>query len=349
MSTPPGRSALVYEKLRRGDDLVRQLQRHGISAALPFGPDSCLLRHEPLTEEAIVELAAGFPAIIGVSGARLTRKVMQALPDLRFISKIGIGYDVIDVDAATDLGILVTNTPSQVEIECVAEHAIALMLAAAKRLDYYSTARMARGGWLDQDVTAIGLRGRTVGLVGFGRIARSVATRLAGWGVQILACDLPGRRVDPHDGVQFVTLADLLTQSDFVSLHLSTPAGARPVLDAAHLALMKPGAVLVNTARGANIDHQALYRALRNGELMTAALDVFDREPPPHDEPLLSLPNVIATPHLGASPPEAETDMELMAADNLAQLFDDKLPATVVNPLARGAASAFRAQQPRIA
>lgn len=303
----------------------------GIEAVLPFGPDSCLRRHDPISEETIVELAAGFQAIVGASGARITRSVMEALPDLRIISKLGIGYDVIDIDAATSLGIQVTNTPSLVEIDCVAEHAIALMLAGAKRLNYYDTKRMAQGGWLSEDTASVALRGKTVGLVGFGRIGRAVATRLQGWGLQILACDLPDRQ-SPSPGVRFVEMSELLAESDFVSLHVSTSLGAAPVIGRSELASMKPSAVLVNTARGANIDQQALFEALKDGQLLAAALDVYVQEPPPLGEPLFTLENVIATPHLGASAPEAEADMEAMAADNIQQVFDGQIPATLLNP-----------------
>jgi len=340
MDVAQDRRTMVYEKLRPGNALELQLEQRGIEASLPFGPASCLLRQKPLSEDAFIELAAGFPAVLGVSGAKLTRRVLESLPHLRFISKIGIGYDVIDLDAATELGILVTNTPSQVEIDCVAEHAIALMLAAAKRLNIYSTPRLASGRWLDSSISSVALRDRTIGLVGFGRIARAVAIRLQGWGVRLLACDLRALSDEPALGATMVSLEHLLTESDFVSLHVSTATGSRPVLTESNIRLMKSTAVLVNTARGASVDQSALADALSSGGLFAAGLDVFDPEPPVPGERLLTLPNVIATPHLGASPPEAEADMEAMSAENLDILFSGAQPEALLNPHARQKAPA---------
>lgn len=280
----------------------------------------------------MIDLASGHAAIIGASCAMISRHVMESLPDLRVISKIGIGYDVIDVEAATDLGIWVTNTPSLIEIDSVAEHAVALMLAAAKRLDFYTADRMASGGWLDESTRGNMLSGKTIGLVGYGRIARSVAERLRGWGVTIIASDLPGRQIDMQPGVSLVAFDELLTTADIVSMHLSAVAGSPAVIGRAQLNKMKPAAILVNTSRGSNIDQDALYEALSSGQLLVAALDVFDPEPPRAEDRLLRLPNVVATPHLGAATPESEADMERMAAANAADAIVGRQPASLVNP-----------------
>jgi len=320
---------LVYEKFRTGDRFVSDLRARGIEADLPFGPDSRLLRESPIGKEQIIELAQGYPAVIGASAVRWTREVLQALPELRFISKLGIGYEVIDLDAATDLGIAVSNTPSVVEIDCVAEHTITLMLAAAKRLYFYDAARMRSGGWLDSTTESISIRGRTVGLIGFGRIGRAVARRLRTWGAQILAYDIAD--VPDADGVRLTSLDELLARSDYVSLHMSTNSGSGVLLDRQRLAVLKPGAVVVNTARGSLIDKAALAEGLRSGAIGAAALDVFDPEPPRADDPLLTLPNLLLTPHSAVNVPEAEIDMERMAADNLAQMFAGQAPAALVN------------------
>jgi len=331
MSTS-NRRVLVYEKLRPGMEIAHELQTRGIEAVLPFGPASCLRRDQPITEDAMIELAAGFPAIVGASCARITKRVMEGLPELKVVSKIGIGHEVIDVEAATNLGVQVTNTPSLVEIDSVAEHAIALMLATAKRLDFYTPGRMAAGTWLDPAVSAIFLRGKTVGVIGYGRIARAVVARLQGWGVEILASDVPGRVLDVQPGVTMVGLNDLLAVSDFISLHVSTSNGLPPVIGRAELKLVKSSAVLVNTSRGANIDASALFEALTSGRLFAAALDVFNPEPPIAGDPLLRLPNVIATPHLGAVTPESEADMEHMAVQNVHSVLDGIIPEPLVNP-----------------
>lgn len=333
------RRALIYEKLCPGRGIAEQMVARGIEAILPFGPESCLRRDQPISEDEMIALAAGSSAIVGASCARITRRVMENLPELKVISKLGIGYEVIDVEAATSLGVQVTNTPSQVEIDSVAEHAIALMLAGAKRLDFYTARRMAAGEWLDPSVSATFMAGKTLGVIGYGRIGRAVIARLQGWGVRIIACDLPGRRVEHQAGVTMVRLDELLAASDFISLHLSTARGAPPLIGRTELELMKPTAVLVNTSRGANIDHAAMYEALSSGRLLVAALDVFDPEPPVSGERLLMLPNVIATPHLGAVTPESQADMERMAAENVQYVLDGRVPLPLVNPavLASGA------------
>lgn len=330
MSHLSNRRVLVYEKLLPGDGIVQELRERNLEPVLPFGFDSCLLRSDPLSEDALIQLAAGFAAIVGASGARITERVIRSLPDLKLVSKIGIGHDVIDLAAATQYGVQVTNTPSVVEIDAVAEHAVALMLAAAKQLHIYDRRRMAEGGWLDYSRPPRTLRGKTVGLIGFGRIARAVAARLYGWQVTILAAD--SNAVAVGDGVRIVELAELLAASDYVSLHVSTTAGDPPVLGAADFARIKPGVVLVNTARGVNLDQDALVEALRSERIAVAALDVFDPEPPPVDDPLLSLPNVLATPHLGAAPVEASRDMEAMAAEHVRQVLDGETPTALLNP-----------------
>ena len=154
---------LVYEKLHVGSFVADELAKGGFDVQMPFGPDSTLLRHSPLSEDAFIDLAQGCDAVLGVSGTKLNGRVFDALPELRFVSKIGIGHDVIDLDAANEFGVAVTNTPSQMEIDAVAEHAITLLLAAAKRLDFYTPQRMRDGGWLDLSVHSKSLRGQRIG------------------------------------------------------------------------------------------------------------------------------------------------------------------------------------------
>jgi len=323
------RRVLVYEKLLRGDGIASELRQRNVEPVLPFGPDSCLLRTDPLSEDAFIELAAGFTAVIGASGARITERVLRSLPDLKIVSKLGIGHEVIDLGAATRHGVQVTNTPSLVEIGAVAEHAVAMMLAAAKQLHFYDRQRMASGGWIDYEQLPVSLRGKTIGLIGFGRIARGVAARLSGWQVNVLVAD--SFPVTGDGQVRVVELSELLAASDFVSVHVSTQPGDPPVLGAAELAQLKPGAVLVNTARGINIDQHALVDALRSRRVGVAALDVFDPEPPAVDDPLLGLPNVLVTPHLGGAPVESSRDMEVMAAEHVRQLLDGETPAALLN------------------
>lgn len=321
---------LVYEKLHKGSYIVDELRRHGFDVALPFGPDSTLLRHAPLSEDDFISLADGYDAVLGVSGTRLNRRVFAALPRMTYVSKIGIGHDVIDLDAANEFGVAVTNTPSQIEIDCVAEHAVALLLAATKRLDFYTAQRMREGGWLDLSVHSRSLRGGVLGIVGLGRIGRAVARRLESWGVEIIGSDISPTAAADNPGIRVVSLSELLAEADFVSLHVSTAAGAKPILDRSMIGRMKPGAILVNTARGASVDQSALVDALDSGRISVAALDVFEPEPPAPGEPLLRHPNILVTPHSASSVLEAEHDMERMAVDNLVALLGGETPPTLI-------------------
>jgi D-3-phosphoglycerate dehydrogenase len=327
---PHAPRVLVYEKLRQGTFIADELAAHGFDVEMPYGPDSTLLRHARFSEDDLIGLAQGFDAVLGISSARFTRRVFEALPQLTSVSKIGIGHDVIDLEAANELGVAVTNTPSLVEIDCVAEHAITLLLASVKRLDFYTTSRMQGGGWLDSTVPAQALRGRVLGLIGFGRIARAVARRLAGWGVEIIAFDITGVPGDVHEGVRMVTFDQLVTQSDFVSLHSSTQAGGKPILDAPTIARLKPGVIIVNTARGMLIEQAALNDALISGHVAVAAVDVLDPEPPVLGEPLLERTNLLATPHSASTVAEAEHDMELLAVTNLVELFRGIIPEALL-------------------
>jgi len=330
--TDSGGRALVYEKMRPGLAMVEAFARHGVEADLPFGPDSCLRRTTRLSPSEIIDLARGYQAIVGASAAQLSREVLEALPELVVISKLGIGHDVIDLDAATDLGIAVTNTPSLVEIESVAEHAVTLLLACAKRLDFYQPALMSSGGWQDMAVSPMLLRGKTLGLLGFGRIARQVAARMRVWGLEILVSDRPGIVIDAPDYVRVVDQVELLAQSELLSVHAALGHGQPTILGPRELASIKPGSILVNTSRGAIIDQVALAHAIGNGHIVAAGLDVFVQEPPAADDLLLRLPNVILTPHLGAVTPESEADMERMAVENATAVLRGRPTPHLLNP-----------------
>jgi D-3-phosphoglycerate dehydrogenase len=275
--------------------------------------------------------AAGHHALLGASGALITREVMEGIGTLRCVSKLGIGYEVVDVEAATDLGILVTNTPAHGEIGPVAEHTVALMLALTKHLHHYTSAYLADGGWKDPGHMSVLMEQVTVGIVGLGRIGGSVASRLQGWGCRMLATDPVA--TEPPAGVELVELPALLADADIVTLHApGLRAGAGPLLGEAELGLMKRGALLVNTARGNLVDQDAVVLRLHDGRLGGAALDVFSPEPPPPDSPLLRAPNLIATPHMSAWSPSLRREMAEMAFRNVSDALHGRVPEHVVNP-----------------
>lgn len=266
------------------------------------------------------QLAALLPGVDGyIAGLdAIDAGALRAAGALRVIARYGVGTDNVDLAAARARGIVVTNTPGA-NAAAVAELTVALLLLGARPILGAAAATKA-GGW--PRTSGLSLGGKTVGLVGFGAIGRAVAGLLAGFGVRLLAsdpwCDVT---LAAALGVTPVELGALLAESDFVSLHAPVTPETRGMVDAAFLAQMKPGACLVNTARGELVDEAALYEALASGRLRGAALDAFASEPPGADNPLLSLPTVIATPHMGAHTDGATTTMGRMAlADCLAVL-----------------------------
>ncbi|MDI4654868.1 phosphoglycerate dehydrogenase [Xanthobacter autotrophicus] len=252
-------------------------------------------------------------AVAWIVGQRaVTREILAAHPQLKVIARRGVGYDRVDVAAARDLGRVVTiaagaNDPA------VADHTIALMLAVLRRLKA-SAAAIARGDW--RVVSGADLTGRTVGLIGFGRIGRQVARRLSGFDVTVL---VTSRTPDPDAaGVAFVPLDELIAQSDVVSLHAPLVPETRHVINAATLKAMKPGAVVVNTSRGGLIDEAALLAALEKGEIAGAGLDVFEAEGDPEKqavaEALAARADVVATAHAAGSSHEALARGNLISA-----------------------------------
>lgn len=273
-------------------------------------------------------------AMVASSLVRYNGDLMDACPQLHIIARTGIGVDNVDLDAATARGIVVTNTPDG-PTESTAEHTVAMLLALAKRLPQ-GAANLAAGKWGPRTGPLLGseVRGKTLGLVGLGRIGRRVAEicRLA-FAMRVLACDpLVTPEAAAALGVELVELDDVLAAADFVSLHApATPATFR-LIDAERLAQMKPGAILLNLARGTLVDEGALLAALESSRLAGAGLDVFDPEPPAADSPLRSHPNVLATPHMASVTAEGRERMERMAVENLLAFARGEAPPNVVNP-----------------
>ena len=329
---PPWR-ALVYEQYEPTGKSLDWLRERGGELTLGYA-----LWRTPFwrySEDEFIAAAQGRIAVMGASGTRITRRIIEALPELRFISKFGIGADSIDIDAATEHGVLVANTPEESQVTTVCEHAIAMMLALKKQLPVWTPEFMRRGGWRGE-VFSSSVLGETVGIVGLGRIGRSVAERLAGWGVRILAYD-PFVRAAP-EGVSLTDLPALLEMSDVVTLHATPTAENRHLINAQALARMKPNAILINTGRGSLVDYAALRQALASGEIAGAALDVYEREPPVSADPLFSMPNVICTPHVAAWTWDAVQNVGWHGARNLWAMVSGEGEADIVNPEAHGKA-----------
>ena len=257
----------------------------------------------------------------------LTRAVLQQLPRCGLVLRWGVGYDQIDVAAATELGIAVANAPSYCT-EDVAEHAMALMLSISRQVPWRHE-EMRAGRWRTGPARFRRLQGSTVGVVGLGRIGRRVAELAGAFGARVLGYDLLPVELD---GVEVVDIQTLLAQSDFVSLHLPMSPDSRHFVDADTLAAMKPGAALINTSRGGVVDQSALVEALTTGTLVSAALDVFEPEPLPADDPLRALPNVVLTPHDAANSAQSLLDLRREICGATVDWFAGGWTSSVVNP-----------------
>jgi glyoxylate reductase len=257
---------------------------------------------------------------------------MEAAPRLRVISQVAVGYDNIDVPAATQRGIAVGNTPG-VLTDATADFTFALLMAAARRIgegmDYVRAGKWETWGLtllLGQDVY-----GAALGIVGFGRIGQALAKRARGFDMRILYHDTQRQlEAEANLGAEYRPFEALLAESDFISLHVSLNDATRGLIDARAIQLMKPNAILVNTARGPVVNPDDLYDALSAGRIAGAALDVTDPEPLPAGHKLLALPNLIVVPHIASATVTSRTRMALMAVQNLvAGLQGDRLPFPV--------------------
>jgi len=268
-----------------------------------------------LKPDDLVATLQGCSALLVRGATKVTADVIQKCPDLKVVARAGTGLDNIDTAAAKQRGIIVLNTPAANAIS-VAELTLGLMLALERHL-VGAASDLKHGRWEKTKYAGRELNGKTIGLVGFGRIGREVAVRARAFGMPVTAHD-PAIHAWPA-GFDWVTREEtldlLLHGADYVSLHIPLSPSTKNLIGARELALMKRDAVLVNCARGGVVDEVALERALVDGPLRGAALDVFATEPAPAGHPLLALPNVIATPHLGASTAEAQDRAGVEAAE----------------------------------
>jgi D-3-phosphoglycerate dehydrogenase len=278
--------------------------------------------------------AARDAVVVVVQSVRplLTRAVIAQLPVARCLIRAGAGYDSIDYKAASEYGKMVCNTPTYCTGD-VADHAVGLMLASVRhvaRLD----AAMRRGEYaraLARPTRRV--HGTTLGIIGLGRIGGAVALRVRGWEMRVLAYDpyIDQARADQF-GAQLVSLDELLAESDFVSVHCPLTDETLHMLGREQFARIKPGAVLVNTARGPIVDEAALVAALQDGRVLAAGLDVTEQEPLPADSPLLRLDNVTLTPHISANSEEARVDLYRLVCELCADVVQGRTPQFVVNP-----------------
>jgi len=275
----------------------------------------------PPTHEQLREHAAGADALLTLLTDRVDADLIGAAPNLKVIANYAVGYDNIDVEAATAHSIAVGNTPDALT-EATADLAFALLMAAGRRIVEAAGAARA-GAWKTWDPGAYlgaDIYGATIGIIGLGRIGQAVARRASGFGMEVLTTETR----DQHN------LEHLLRRSDFVSLHLPLTSGTHHLINADALALMKPTAILINTSRGGVVDQAALAQALSTGQIAGAAVDVTDPEPLPLEDPLWQAPNLLVVPHIGSATWTARERMAEIAVDNiLAGLEGEPLPYQV--------------------
>jgi phosphoglycerate dehydrogenase-like enzyme len=287
----------------------------------------------PLPEEKLISLLQGCRAVIGSSDPYNAR-VFVACPQLEIVSRCGVGIDSVDLEAATQAGVLVTNTPGAMT-DAVADYTFALLLGLVRRI-VESDALMRSGGW--GEFPGVLVCGKTLGLVGMGQIGQGVARRAAGFDMRVLAYDPPLAAAGPGalpeglPAITFLELDDLLAQSDFVCVHAPATPETQNLFNAARFARMKPSAYFINTARGSLVDEAALQHALETGQIAGAAIDVYRQEPLPSDHPLRRAPRCVLTPHNAFNAVEAAAQMSLLSAQNILSLLRGERSASVCNP-----------------
>jgi len=264
---------------------------------------------------------------------KINEEFLRSAPKLRIASNVAVGYDNIDVDACTKRGVVVTNTPGVLD-ETTADFAWTLLMAVARRVaEGEALARSGNWkGWNLDQLCGADVWGKTLGIVGFGRIGRSVARRASGFQMKVIYTDAVrvSEEVEKSLNAEFRDMNSLLAEADFVSLHVPLLPETRGLFDAPKILRMKPTAFLINTSRGPVIDEAALVATLENKKIAGAALDVFENEPFIH--PGLKRPNVVLTPHIASASIETRTKMAVIAANNIVALFEGQRPPNILNP-----------------
>lgn len=287
-------------------------------------PDAAALRNDAAG-------LAGADVLVVSSNCPIPCALLDTARQLRAIVVPAIGTEMLDVPAASARGILIANGATPENFESMAESTVMLMLASFYQL-HRAEALLRNRAPRPAHMYARMLKGRTIGLIGIGRIARGVVARLQGWNVELLAYTPRAATTTPPPGVRLVPLEELLAESDIVSIHASLNNESRGMLDAARIRMMKPGAVLINTSRGGIVDELALCDAVREQRIAGVALDTFAREPLPADSPLRDIPNAILTPHIVGHTLDAILSLDITVVENLKRVLAGETPVHVRNP-----------------
>ncbi len=283
-----------------------------------------------LERAALLEAAAGAHAMIIRSGITADAELLENAPRLKAIARAGVGVDNVDLAAATARGIVVMNTPGGNTIS-TAEHSFGLMIALSRHIAPGHQS-LAEGRWERKAFTGVELKGKTLGIIGLGRIGQAIAARAQAFEMTVIAHDpyLPPAIADAID-VPLLSLEAVYARADYLTLHAMASDETRGMINADTIAVMKDGARIINAARGALINSVDLAAALKSGKLAGAALDVYEQEPPPADHPLIGLPNVLHTPHLAASTADAQVTVAVEAAQLIVDYLLDGVAENVCN------------------
>ncbi|HZQ38967.1 MAG TPA: D-glycerate dehydrogenase [Dehalococcoidia bacterium] len=282
------------------------------------------------------ELARVLPSVVGLltsNQVKLDHELILANPQLKVVSNYGVGYDNVDIPFATEHGLLVCNTPGVLS-DAVADETYLLILSLARRI-FEGQAHVREGRWAAGQPMTVGtdLKGKTLGILGFGRIGHAVARRAAGFGLRVIYYDpIRDPKAEDEGLASYAERDEVLREADFLSVHVFLDETTRRHVGRREFELMKPSAYFINTSRGPVVNQADLAAALHEGLIAGAALDVFEVEPIPHDDPLLGAPNLIAVPHMASGTIETRQAMAELAGRNLIAAVTGRVPETMVNP-----------------
>jgi len=315
--------------------VTRMLPERGLKIIKEHFDTEVWPEYAPPPKKMIIQKAANCDALVSLLSDKIDSEVFNAAPKLKIVSQIAVGFDNIDVKEATKRGIYVTNTP-EVLTDTTADFAWALLMAIARRVveaDKYVRTGKWKVAWHPEMMQGRDVYGATMGIIGAGRIGYEVARRAKGFKMKILFYDvIPRPEMEKDFGAKKVDLDTLLQESDFVSMHVPLMKETLHLIDESKLRMMKKTAYLINNSRGPVVDEEALIKALKEGWIAGAGLDVFEREPTSTDNPLLKLDNVVVAPHISSASYETRNRMAEMVAENLVAFFEKRKPPNLVNP-----------------
>jgi len=290
--------------------------------------------YAPPPKKVIIEKAAKVDALATLLSDKIDAEVFDAAPNLKIVAQMAVGFDNIDIPEATKRGIYVTNTPG-VLTETTADFAWALLMAAARRVaegDRYVRSGQWKVGWHPMMLQGRDIYGATLGIVGLGRIGCAIALRAKGFNMKVLYHDVIRRPdFEKEYGIEYVDVDYLFKNADFITINVPLMKETFHLVNEQKLKTMKKTAYIINNARGPVVDEKALYKALKEGWIAGAGLDVFEQEPISMDNPLLKLDNVVVAPHISSASYETRAKMAEMVADNLVAFFEGKTPPNLVN------------------